>query len=143
MARKIKQNHAKTPEIDLSAALNQEPASAPAALHNSISSINSLDNINKDMNKDMNRVSLSDEDINILNIELNSVVLKAQFTEKEKKFLELFLSSNYSQQDAVRKAGYTAKHRQSRNLIVKRILEKYCQSAQDHKEIFRQGYVHQ
>jgi hypothetical protein len=86
----------------------------------------------------MNRVSLSDEDIIILNLELNSVVLKAQFTEKERKFLELLLSSNYSQQDVVKKAGFDARHRQSRNLIAKRILEKYCQSAEDHKEIFRQ-----
>jgi len=39
---------------------------------------------------------------------------------------------------AIQKANYQSKFQQNRHIIAKRILEKYCQSVQDHKNIFSQ-----
>lgn len=120
------------PTIDLEAALNPQGEDDPLYIYN-----NSIgdDKVN---NKVDDNLLLSSSDIELISIEINSIEFKQDFTEREKKFLELYLSGNITQDAAVMKAGYKSKFKQNRALIGKRIVEKYCSSIQDHKIIFRQ-----
>ena len=91
-------------------------------------------NISGDINDNKldNKLLLLGSDIIIINNEINSIEYKTEFTEKEKRFLEFYLSGNITQDAAIKKAGYKSKFQQNRSLIAKRILGKYCLSAQDH-----------
>lgn len=116
--------------IDLEAAL--DPAEDPLYIYN-----NNIGE-NKDINKLDDNLLLSGSDIELINDEINSIEFKTEFTPKEQRFLELYLSGSMSMDSSVQKAGYKSKFQQNRSLIGKRILEKYCASIQDHKNIFRQ-----
>jgi len=123
------------PTIDLEAALASQGEDDPLYIYRD----NSLDD---DMLGDSilsdDNLLLSNNDIEVINNEINSIEFKQDFTDREKKFLELYLSGNITQDAAIQKSGYKSKFQQNRSLIAKRILEKYCSSIQDHKIIFRQ-----
>ena len=125
------------PTIDFEAALN--PSEDPLYIYNNDNLDNNKlgDNSLSDNKIDDNSL-LSSSDIKIINNEVNSIEFKTDFTEREKKFLEFYLSGNITMDNAVQKSGYKSKFQQNRHIIAKRILEKYCQSIQDHKIIFRQ-----
>lgn len=81
---------------------------------------------------------LLDSEIEIINNEIINIIFKTDMIIREKRFMEICLNDKVSLDKANQKAGYQPKVRQNSTLIGKRILEKYCQSVQDHKNIFRQ-----
>lgn len=71
----------------------------------------------------------------------DEIDIKKQLTLKELKFLEFYLSGNYTQINAMKLAGYIGYHDNSLNRLARRIVQKYEQHVGDHRKIMRaMGY---
>jgi len=67
--------------------------------------------------------------------------IKNQLNEKELKFLELYLSGEYTIEKAMIAAGYANYHPKYIHVAARKIIEKYEQQAGDHRKIMRaMGY---
>ena len=67
----------------------------------------------------------------------NKPGIKEILNEKELKFLELYLSGNYTKEKAMKASGYVGYHEKYLYHLSGKIIEKYeCQAA-DHRKIFR------
>ncbi|MBU4448706.1 MAG: hypothetical protein KKD99_08975, partial [Proteobacteria bacterium] len=58
--------------------------------------------------------------------------------QKELKFLELYLSGNYTKEKAMKAAGYVGYHEKYLYHLSGKIIEKYECQAGDHRKIFRE-----
>lgn len=63
--------------------------------------------------------------------------IKSQITEKELRFIELYLTGDLTVDKAMESAGYTGYHKKSLYRLGRKIVGKYECSTGDHRKIFR------
>jgi hypothetical protein len=67
-----------------------------------------------------------------------TVNLKDKLTEKELRFLEIYMSGNYTIEKAMVAVGYNDLHPRYRYFLASKIIQKYESQAEDHRNIFRE-----
>jgi len=98
----------------------------------------SIYNNNSCINKVDSRCLLNPEIIVVSGGEhSNKPEIKEILNEKEFKFLELYLSGNYTKEKAMKAAGYVGYHEKYLYHLSGKIIEKYECQAGDHRKIFR------
>jgi hypothetical protein len=99
-------------------------------------------NIELDINLQGNHEGIEEENIIIPEIvEDTDFNLKSQLTVKELRFLELYMSGDYTIEKAMELAGYLGYHKKSLYRIGRKIVEKHESQAGDHRKIMRaMGY---
>lgn len=108
---------------------------AVAAQHGTPHQPPNSDNINN-INKGID--SKSNNDCSELLSKQIDIDIKAEFTEKELKFLKLYLLGDVTQEMAMIYAGYKATQPRYVRFLAKKIIQKYESQGGDHQKIFRE-----
>jgi hypothetical protein len=93
---------------------------------------NNINNINKSID------SKSNNDCSEVLNKRDDIDIKAAFTEKELKFLKLYLLGDVTQEMAMIYAGYKATQPRYVRFLAKKIIQKYESQGGDHQKIFRE-----
>jgi hypothetical protein len=146
------QENPQEPDIDFTAALGDNPNSP--LVDNNIYINNKevishrvdidRESINRDDSDNQQPKSKKVKDDKILipeilddNQEKEPFELKSQLTIKELKFIELYLSGNYTQVIAMNLAGYEGYNQKYLEILARKIIGKYELQAGDHRKIMR------
>jgi hypothetical protein len=78
-----------------------------------------------------------DDDINKSEEVRSATSIKNQLTLKELKFIELYMSGNYTQVNALKLAGYIGYNEKYLELLARKIIGKYESQVEDHRIICR------
>jgi hypothetical protein len=93
---------------------------------------NNINNINKSIDSKSN-INCSD----LLSKQID-IDIKAEFTEKELKFLKIYLLGDVTQEMAMIFAGYKSTQPRYIRFLAKKIIQKYESMGGDHQKIFRE-----